>query len=204
MVTACVLDHDDISTLAFSIEGLKRVLAHGADATLDGATLPPGLPDPVINLRNLWHPVPRLRRPLADLFAMPCFPMYDQAQRSRILIYLRRHRRAVRGWIHVLLGQGGDDPWATVRARMREVFLRTDLWSDQVLVLRAVQTLTMLDVQHNCELVWSLGGYTRLATETGCGDGPPPAPFATVSPASAVRGDLSDRRMIGPEVAVPG
>jgi hypothetical protein len=43
---------------------------------------------------------------------------------------------------------------------MREVLLRTDLWSDQVIVLRAVQTLTMLDVQHNCDLVWNLGGYT--------------------------------------------
>jgi hypothetical protein len=50
---------------------------------------------------------------------------------------------------------------------MREVLLRTDLWSDQVLVLRAVQTLTMLDVQHNCDLVWSLGGYTRTETEPG-------------------------------------
>ena len=43
---------------------------------------------------------------------------------------------------------------------MRDVLLRTDLWSDQILVLRAVQSLTMLDVQHNCELVWNLGGYT--------------------------------------------
>ena len=183
VVTACVLDHDDITTLAFSIEGLKRVLAHGADATIDGTMLPPGLPDPVINLRKLWHPVPRVRRPVADLFGMPCFPPYDPAQRSRILAYLRRHRRAVRGWINVLLGQGGDDPWATVRARMREVLLRTDLWSDQMLVLRAVQTLTMLDVQHNCDLVWSLGGYTHLASDPACGDGPPPAPFASALPA---------------------
>ena len=38
-----------------------------------------------------------------------------------------------------MLGQGGDDPWATVQDRMREVLLRTDLWSDQVLVLRAVK-----------------------------------------------------------------
>jgi len=182
MVTACVLDHDDITTLAFSIEGLKRVMTHGADAALDGTTLPPGLPDPVVNLRKLWHPVSRVRRPVADLFGMPCFPPYDQAQRSRILSYLRRHRRAVRGWINVVLGQGGDDPWAIVRARMREVLLRTDLWSDQVLVLRAVQTLTMLDVQHNCDLVWSLGGYTRLTSDPACGDGLPPAPFPSALP----------------------
>ena len=48
---------------------------------------------------------------------------------------------------------------------MRDVLLRTDLWSDQILVLRAVQTLTMLDLQHNCELVWNLGGYTRPDNE---------------------------------------
>ena len=53
---------------------------------------------------------------------------------------------------------------------MREVLLRTDLWSDQILVLRAVQTLTMLDVQHNCDLVWSLGGYTRQGEESGFPD----------------------------------
>jgi hypothetical protein len=167
LVTACVLDHDDITTLAFSIEGLKRVMAHGADPSCNSTILPPGLPDPVVNLRKLWHPVARVRRPQSDLFNLPCFPAYDQTQRSRIQTYLYRHRRALRGWINVVLGQGGDDPWSVVRARMREVLLRTDLWSDQVLVLRAVQTLTMLDVQHNCDLVWSLGGYTRAETEQG-------------------------------------
>ena len=57
---------------------------------------------------------------------------------------------------------------------MRDVLLRTDLWSDQILVLRAVQTLTMLDLQHNCELVWNLGGYTH-PEQAGIepNDGPP-------------------------------
>ena len=88
LVAACVLDHDDITTLAFSIEGLKRVLNHGADDKLDGKMLPPGLPDPVVDLRKLWHPVPRVRRPMADLFNLPCFPAYDPAQRRRIITYL--------------------------------------------------------------------------------------------------------------------
>jgi hypothetical protein len=173
LVTACVLDHDDISSLAFSIEGLQRVLAYGAEPGLDGKALPPGLPDPVINLRKLWRPVPRMRRPMSDLFGLPCFPSYTTDERNRIVDYLRRHRRAVRGWVNVVLGQGGADPWATVQVRMREVLLRTDLWSDQVLVLRAVQTLTMLDVQHNSDLVWSLGGYTRADLEpSGRHEGP--------------------------------
>jgi hypothetical protein len=160
LVAACVLDHDDIATLALSIEGLKRVLAHAADPSQEPGVLPVGLPEPIISLRALWHPVHRCRRPVAELFDLPCFPAYDPAQQRRIARYLRRHRRAVRGWFKVVLGQGGTDPWATVKARMRDVLLRTDLWSDQILVLRAVQSLTMLDVQHNCALVWDLGGYT--------------------------------------------
>jgi hypothetical protein len=160
LVAACILDHDDIATLALSIEGLKSVMAHAANSSPDPKTLPAGLPEPVINLRALWHPVSRCKRPAADLFELPCFPTYDVPQRRRIIRCLKRHRRAVRGWIKVVLGQGGPDPWATVKSRMRDVLLRTDLWSDQILVLRAVQSLTMLDVQHNCELVWNLGGYT--------------------------------------------
>ena len=182
IVTACVLDHDDITSLAFSIEGLNRVMAHGADGSLDRKTLPPGLPDPVINLRKLWHPSPRTRLKAADLFRLPCFPHYEPAKQTAILAYLRRHRRAVRGWIHVVLSQGGDDPWATVRSRLREVLLRTDLWSDQMLVLRAVQTLTMLDVQHNCDLVWNLGGYTSSEAESTPRDHLPTSPEQATTP----------------------
>jgi hypothetical protein len=165
VVAASVLDHDDIATLALSIEGLDMAMTYAADPSNDRRRLPARLPEPILNLRSLWHPVHRIRRPAIDLFGLPCFPHYDAAQRRRIAGYLRRHRRAVRGWVRVVLGQGGPDPWETVRARMRDVLLRTDLWSDQILVLRAVQSLTMLDVQHNCELVWNLGGYTVAATQ---------------------------------------
>jgi hypothetical protein len=66
---------------------------------------------------------------------------------------------------------------------MRDVLLRTDLWSDQILVLRAVQSLTMLDLQHNCELVWNLGGYVH--PEQGGvdpGSGPTQTPQASEEP----------------------
>ena len=159
LTAACVLDHDDIATLALSIEALERVMTWAADRKNDPTKLPPDLPEPVLRLRRLWRPVHRVRRPNADLFALPCFSKVEDPARGRVLRYLRRHRRVVRGWIKVVLGQGGTDPWAVVKARMHEVLLRTDLWSDQILVLRAVQSLTMLDLQHNCELVWSLGGY---------------------------------------------
>ena len=135
---------------------------------------PHGSPGSGLNLRKLWHPVHRCKRPVTDLFELPCFAVYNRTQHRRILRYLRRHHRAIRGWIKVVLGQGAADPWATVKARMRDVLLRTDLWSDQILVLRAVQTLTMLDLQHNCELVWSLGGYTRSEPGGAEPDAQPP------------------------------
>jgi hypothetical protein len=151
-------------------------MAHAAVANEDSVKPPAGLPDPVVNLRTLWHPVHRCKRPASGLFDLPCFPAYGPAERRRILRYLRRHRRVVRGWIKVVLGQGAGDPWATVHARMRDVLLRTDLWSDQILVLRAVQSLTMLDLQHNCELVWSLGGYTHPGPAGAEPDAQPPTP----------------------------
>ncbi len=171
LVAACILDHDDMATLALSIEGLKSLLEYAHDGRQDPKKLPPDMPDPVLNLRRLWHPVHRSRRPLNDLFELPCFPSYEPAARRRVAAYLRRHRRVARGWVKVVLGQGARDPWAVVKARMSEVLLRTDLWSDQILVLRAVQTLTMLDLQHNCELVWNLGGYVHPeqgGVEPGC------------------------------------
>ena len=65
------------------------------------------------------------------------------------------------------------------------MLLRTDLWSDQVLVLRAVQTLTMLDVQHNSDLVWNLGGYTRAVTEQTAEGDPDSVPVQSdVAPAA--------------------
>src|SRR5262249_58870517 len=114
-----------------------------------------------------------------------CLPAYDPAPQRRIVRSLRRHRRTIRGWTKVVLGQGGADPWATVQGRMRDVLLRTDLWSDQILVLRAVQSLTMLDVQHNCELVWSLGGYTGAEPgTTGAEPGTTEPEIPGVRPAS--------------------
>ncbi len=175
LVAACILDHDDIASLSLSIEGLDRILAYAADPAQDPRRLPAGIPEPIINLRSLWHPVHRIRRPVAGIFELPCFPRYDAAQQRRIIDFLRRHRRAVRGWIRIVLGQGGPDPWETVRARMRAVLLRTDLWSDQILVLRAVQSLTMLDVQHNCELVWNLGGYTSASEPAASESDEPPS-----------------------------
>ena len=171
LVAALILDHDDAATLASSIEALEMLMLHASDPKADPKALPPGLPDPVTDLRLLWRPVRARGWSSKALFDLPCFPNYDAAARKRIQAYLRRHKSTAGGWIRVVLGQGGDHPWEEVRARLRDVLLKTDLWSDQILVLRAVQTLTLLDVQHNGELVWRLGGYSRPDGENGAWNG---------------------------------
>jgi len=167
LVAALVLDHDDAATLALSIDALTLMMDHAADPEADLKTLPPGLPDPVTDLRGLWRPIRGGGGRWAALFDLPCFPNHDPTARKRIRAYLKRHKATAGGWVRVVLGQGGGDPWEEVRARLRDVLLKTDLWSDQILVLRAVQTLTMLDVQHNGELVWRLGGYSGPEADNG-------------------------------------
>ncbi|WP_337174610.1 hypothetical protein [Paludisphaera sp.] len=171
VVAACVLDHDDVATLGQSMEALTILAAYAASPTSDLKRLPPGLPDPVVNPRRLWRPAPRKGPPWKRLFDLPAFSAYDAPARRRVVALLRRHRRVARGWFRVVMGQGGADPWGEVRARLHDVILKTELWSDQILILRAVQTLTMLDVHHNCELVWSLGGYSD--PEPDAPPGPP-------------------------------
>lgn len=60
-----------------------------------------------------------------------------------------------------LIQQGTDDPRPidVLMARVREVIVRTDLWSDEIVVLRTLQSLAMLDIHHYCRMVWTLGGY---------------------------------------------
>ena len=187
LVTACVLDHDDIATLAFSIEGLKRVMAYAADAcTLDGKACRPACPIRSSTCASSGIPWPSVRRPASPtcsscLASRPTTrPSGGGSSATSAAIAGPSAAGSRSCW-----GRGATTPGPTVQARMRDVLLRTDLWSDQILVLRAVQTLTMLDVQHNCELVWSLGGYSRR----------PPSPIrATITPVPRRRRATPARR----------
>ena len=162
MVTAFVVGHDDVDVLAASIEGLEKVLAHAADQGSDLRELPVGLPASVDRRLPRWYSPCGPKRALADLFSMTGFSTYDRSQRQRIEQCLRYHRRVIGGWLDVLLTQGGSDPVEVLRHRLRGVIRRTDLWSDEIIALRTIQTLTMLDVYHYCEMVWKLGDYDQL------------------------------------------
>ncbi|RUL86748.1 ion transporter [Tautonia sociabilis] len=166
LIAAWVADHDDVATLGTAIDALRLVVTHAADPTADPGTLPEGFPEPPESGGPSWYRSKDVRRPIQAVLDLPCSPPLSPEQRARADRYLRRHRRELKPWARVLLGQGGDDPVATLRARLAEVMLRSDLWSDQILTLRTIQTLTMLDVQHYSELVWTLGGFDRLDPST--------------------------------------
>ena len=165
LVTAWVADHDDVELLGDAVEALTTIVNAAAGSPRVLKRLPDDLPDPPNIGEPLWHRLGSRRRSWRELLDLPCFPDLEPTQRNRVVRTLRKHRRRVRGWIRVVLGQGDADPIATLKARLIEVMLHTDLWSDQILTLRTIQTLTMLDVQHYTELVWRLGGFDRLDTD---------------------------------------
>ncbi|QDU60634.1 hypothetical protein Pan216_14810 [Planctomycetes bacterium Pan216] len=162
VVTAFVIDFDDIYSLASAIDGLRRIMVELSDPTNDGDRLPWRLPDRVAGKRNGWYLPPKRSRKLDGLFELACFPKGDEAFRKRVKRCLKKHRSEVKGWVKIALDQGGDDPVEVLRSRLASIIRRTDLWSDQLIGLRAIQTLTMLDVHRYCEMVWKLGDYDQI------------------------------------------
>ena len=105
LVAACILDHNDIATLALSIEGLKRVLAHAADGTPGPEKAPAGPARP-------GRQPPQALAPGASLQAARCRPL-----RAPVFPGLRSGRSAggssaisaaIAGWS----GAGSRSSWA--------------------------------------------------------------------------------------------
>lgn len=166
LVTAFMLDHDDVFTLAGSIEGVGIAVDWTRDPARAAGALPGELPPSVSPSSPRWYrrrKLPRGRRERVRRVLDPgVFRFQDEEHRQRAEAILLKNWPAVRGWVDVLLTQGGGDAEATLRGRLAEVIRRTDLWSDQIIALRTIQSLTMLDVYHYCEMVWKLGGFAGI------------------------------------------
>ncbi|NUQ60892.1 MAG: hypothetical protein HUU20_00275 [Pirellulales bacterium] len=120
-----------------------------------------GLPE--WSLAAAWRRV-RCRSRLFELFEQPEFSHFGEEQRSRCrrLVYCRRGElaRALRD----LTGRSGHaDPVEHARRILASVAQDPSPWSRQLVVLRAVQTLSVLDLKTYCDLVYELGEYA------GCG-----------------------------------
>jgi hypothetical protein len=130
---------------------------------------------------------------------------YNEYQRAQIVRYLRLKRNLADGWLDLLLSQGGLDPIGVLRTRLRAVIARTGLWSEQVVILRTVQTLTVLDLHHYCRSVWRLGRYEEL--ERGGRGRMPRLPFASrpeAAPPPALDGDPAGPARTSSPATTPG
>jgi hypothetical protein len=175
LVAAGVADYDDVRSLANAVEGMRMVFEYASDGRNDLSLLPAGLAKfPSDDRpRRRWF----RRRDDRRLFEMPCFPTVELWQRKRIRQAVARHPRLLGGWVDVLLEAGGDDPRVAIEQRLLDVVRRVDLWSDELVSLRTLQTMTVLDVDHYCRFVWDLGKYEELGIEEA-----PQKPLAAVNP----------------------
>ena len=162
LVTACIVDHGYIATLGLSIEGLRLVIDHAADPANDPRRLPPGLPRPLVGRPQLWYPIRSRRR--CPPRSSPC-PASPASTRPCACASYRRSAGTAGSSAAgsrsspVRAGTTPRRPSAPACARCS---CGPTSGATRSSSMRTIQTLTMLDVHHYCELVWSLGGYAEL------------------------------------------
>ncbi len=107
--------------------------------------------------RGLW-PTGRLRRSIDRLLELPQFSRYAEIGPAAIR---RACAQRVRGYGRRLacLTRGTEDPIEASRQVLQAVGRDPTTWSHQLLVLRTVQTLSVLDLKTYCDLVAELGEY---------------------------------------------
>jgi len=179
-------DHEDVRSLAAAIRGLRAFLAYAADARHDLSVLPPWITRYALDgpaRRRTWF----RDRAAQRLFRLPIFPTYDLWQQRRIRFAIKSHRRIVGPWVDVMLTAGGSDPMAGLENRLLDVIRRVDLWSDQIVTLRTLQTMTILDVDHYCRTVWELGRYADLGEAEA-----PAAPAGPAMPRASRNGSANE------------
>jgi hypothetical protein len=162
ITAAWMVNERGIRDLATSIDALRRIVSAIVQSEGSTFTMPADLPPFRLNgsrrwLRGWWFGSKRSVQKGLDRLGLA--PM-DPGTRTRVVKQLLRHWAIIHDWIQEVESiPAGVDPCDVVQSRWREIILRTDLWSDQLVVLRTLQTLSLLDVYHYCRVVWNLGGY---------------------------------------------
>ncbi|MHC4398397.1 MAG: ion transporter, partial [Planctomycetota bacterium] len=111
------------------------------------------------SLRSLWCGM-RTRRKLSRLFGQSMFADFDRRQRAVCRRCLRRRRGPLLAALKQLTRRrAGTDPAADARRELAGVGRDPATWSRQLVVLRAVQTLSVLDLETYCKLVYEVGEY---------------------------------------------
>jgi ion transport protein len=111
----------------------------------------------------------RLRRrgELKRLFKQPAFSQYGGPQRKVCLRSFATGDKSLLVDIRAIAGKSStaEDPVEYARKVILSIGRDPHTWSRQLLVLRAVQTLSVLDLSTYCDLVAELGEYDNRAME---------------------------------------
>ena len=115
------------------------------------------------SFRRLRH-----RGELKRLFEQPAFSQYGDQKRKVCLRSVAAGDKSLLVDIRGIAGKSGEaeDRVECARQVILSVGRDPHTWSRQLVVLRAVQTLSVLDLSTYCDLVAQLGAYDDRATET--------------------------------------
>lgn len=151
---------------AIDFQGLRRRLEatdflSNAFATIaDPQAPPPPSGRGVVRRLQSLLPQRQLRGRFERLFSQPAFRHMTAQQRAICRKQVENQRGSLLAAVITLTAYAGvDDPVEDAQQRLAAVSRDPSTWSRQLAVLRAVQTLTVIDLQMYCDLVHELGEY---------------------------------------------
>ena len=161
ITTAWITNAEDIYWIAISIDSIKRFVEVGRHARGKSPPIPSDLPESRLPHLDVNRPFATRARTLVETaFKRLDIKWTSDKEHQAATRYLLRNWATVKDWVLVVDSLPDHiSPVEVLHARLREIILRTDLWSDQIVVLRTLQTLSVIDVYHYCRIVWALGGY---------------------------------------------
>lgn len=184
MAIAYTVDYNRTKTY---LQATERLLAavNGAEPENEGQLDQPAAAARGRWIGRLWRRARLLRR-WARLFAQPAFDEWDGRQRRELRRRVTDEGEALyRATLDLTSARAPRDPRDHATTTLRNVGRDPESWTNQLIVLRTVQTLSVLDLQMYCELVGELGEY----------DDAPPGFFreAPQRPGGMVAADVSER-----------
>jgi len=112
---------------------------------------------------NVWKKI-RLDRSLQRLFDQPAFRGLDERRRAISREWVLQRPRLQRLLQQLTARHAPADPVEHARQVLASVARDPTTWSQQLVVLRTVQTLSVLDLKTYCDLVAELGEYGPCAS----------------------------------------
>lgn len=166
MTIAYTIDYDDVRSGWEAIMALRHLLDE-AILSVDRRKAGSGDQIPSRQKFRAWLFARKYATALDRLFCQPAFAAYSMSQRSLLVeqLCLRGQRRLREALRRLTRDATLHDPLVAIRETLQAVGRDPATWSRQLVVLRAVQTLSVLDLNTYCDLVAELGEYDTRGEE---------------------------------------